>query len=497
MDKAIALQNLSQAMPRIVSYMLVAVAARHRETVHRLDNSPSYSGVVRSPYNQRAARFEYPLHFGEQRLVVGYMLDHLRVNHAVESLIAKRQVEGRRAQERYPKTAEEAHLAHTNIHADRIVEALNNQARTASDIQNSACATRPQSGYAMAAALPITLNRNEAVKRAVVIVGRFHRVSQHPQPERRPSQIQPEAYQPGMRTAGFARKVRKRHLEDAETLRVCLDQDFFEHLEVAPLEVETGERLAPVEPKATRHISDRHRESPAHRDVQHAAQELSHERGIGDAAPCVARSDYDVRLLARTPKFRDEVRLMRLIGIERQHIVTARLAETGLERSRITTPALGDDARPVLARHALCVVGRATVHHDNLESQPLAVHQRAHPRDEHAQILALVDDRQNNREVHRRFRTFMWKLRQREQGSLGLRALPGAPPILPRSGAAPPRHPPTSGLVPASPPSRASALVPASPPSRASRLVPASPPSRASRQVPASPLPRADARAAA
>src|SRR5260370_12245762 len=116
MDKAIALQNLSQAIPRIVSYMLVAVTARHQETVHRLDNSPSYSGVVRSPYNQRAARFEYPLHFGEQRLVVGDMLDHLRVNHAVEALITKRQGEGRRAQDRYPKTPQEAHPPPPNIH---------------------------------------------------------------------------------------------------------------------------------------------------------------------------------------------------------------------------------------------------------------------------------------------------------------------------------------------------------------------------------------------
>src|SRR5260370_4814866 len=106
MDKAIALQNLSQAMPRIVSYMLVAVAARHQETVHRLDNSPSYSGVVRSPYNQRAARFEYPLHFGEQRLVVGDMLDHLRVNHAVEALDAKPQGQGRRAQPPEPAAAQ-------------------------------------------------------------------------------------------------------------------------------------------------------------------------------------------------------------------------------------------------------------------------------------------------------------------------------------------------------------------------------------------------------
>src|SRR5258708_19383935 len=124
------------------------------------------------------------------------MLDHLRVNHAVEALVAKRQGEGRRAQERYPEAAEEAHLAHTNIHADRIVEALDNQARTASDIQNSACATRPQSGYAMAAALPITLNRNEAVKRAVVIVGRFHRLSQPPQPKRRPNLLQPQPHPP-------------------------------------------------------------------------------------------------------------------------------------------------------------------------------------------------------------------------------------------------------------------------------------------------------------
>src|SRR5260370_20783519 len=108
------------------------------------------------------------------------MLDRLRVNHAVEARVAKRQGEGRRAQERYREAAEEAHLAHTNIHADRIVEALNNQARTASDIQNSACATRPQSGYPMAAALPITLDRNEAVKPPAVTAGPFPPAPQRP-----------------------------------------------------------------------------------------------------------------------------------------------------------------------------------------------------------------------------------------------------------------------------------------------------------------------------
>src|SRR2546428_2899997 len=107
----------------------------------------------------------------------------------------------------------------------------------------------------MAATLPVALYRDRAVKRAVVIIGRLHRIAQSPQPECRARQIPSEAYQPRMRTPAFAGKIGERDLECSVAARIRLDQHLLDHFEVAAFEREVGERFAPVEPEAARNVA--------------------------------------------------------------------------------------------------------------------------------------------------------------------------------------------------------------------------------------------------
>src|SRR5579863_7576991 len=108
------------------------------------------------------------------------MLDYLRTDYAVERAVPEGQRERRPAQQRNAVAAEEAQFAEVHVHPDGIVEALDDDAGTAADIQNAICPARPRGGNPMTHALPIALNRDDAVKRAVVIVGRRDGITQRP-----------------------------------------------------------------------------------------------------------------------------------------------------------------------------------------------------------------------------------------------------------------------------------------------------------------------------
>src|SRR5271163_518420 len=100
----------------------------------------------------------------------------------------------------------------------------------------------------MAAALPVTLRRNQAVEGAFIVVSGRQRVAYFPQRQRRAKYLPSEAEQLCMRPARAAREICERNLDDAESAGVGFDQDFFLHLEVRGRELEVRQRLAPVEP---------------------------------------------------------------------------------------------------------------------------------------------------------------------------------------------------------------------------------------------------------
>ena len=175
-----------------------------------------------------------------------------------------------------------------------------------------------------------------------------------------------------MRPAGLPRKIGERNFVDAKALRERLDQYFFLHLKIHRLDIQIGQRLASIKAKPARHIPHRHREHSAQAEIEHAAQPIAPERGVGDAAGNVAGSDNDVGLIARAPHLRDEGRIVRHVSVERQHVVAASLGKAGLHRAGITAAALRQDARTEFGSCLACTVAGISVDHDDLEVETLA-----------------------------------------------------------------------------------------------------------------------------
>src|SRR5260370_42654968 len=120
----------------------------------------------------------------------------------------------------------------------------------------------------MAAALPVTLHGDQAVEGALVIVCRCERVPNFPEADRRPHYFPSETQQLRMRASRAARKICERDLNDAESIRVCLDQDFLEHFEIGALEIEILEHVAAAKAISTGEIAHRDREHPTQPAVQ-------------------------------------------------------------------------------------------------------------------------------------------------------------------------------------------------------------------------------------
>src|SRR5712672_3480914 len=74
--------------------------------------------------------------------------------------------------------------------------------------------------------MPESLHWNHAVKGALVVIRGCVRVSNLPEIDRRARYAPSEAQQLRMRVSGAAGKICERDFDDAESLRVCLDQDF-------------------------------------------------------------------------------------------------------------------------------------------------------------------------------------------------------------------------------------------------------------------------------
>ena len=156
-------ENLAEFFARVVRDVFIGIAAGQQESVGRLNNAPFHCRIVGCANYQHPARPQHPPHFREQDLIVGNMFNDLRADHAIEAGILERQRECRPAHQRYSVAAQKPQLAEIEFHAHGIVEALNDQARAAAGIEDSAGAARPRNRDVMAASLPVALDGNDAV----------------------------------------------------------------------------------------------------------------------------------------------------------------------------------------------------------------------------------------------------------------------------------------------------------------------------------------------
>src|ERR1700722_2231173 len=126
------------------------------------------------------------------------MFDHLGADYTVATGIAKWQRKRRSAHDRQAAAIEKPRLGHTQFHADRIVETLDNHAGAATQVEDARGAPRPKSDNSMTPSLPITLERNQAVEGALIIVSGGKGVTQRPKGDRCLRKINSEANQPRM-----------------------------------------------------------------------------------------------------------------------------------------------------------------------------------------------------------------------------------------------------------------------------------------------------------
>src|SRR5260370_3382882 len=162
----------------------------------------------------------------------------------------------------------------------------------------------------MAAALPVALHRNQAVEGALVVVCRCERVSNLPEVDRGAHYLPSETQQLRVRASGSARKICERDLDDAESMRVRLDQDFLEHFEVGAIKIEILERVAAVKAISTGEIAHRHREHPAQHAVHKPAGRAPDKGGVGDAAPHIPRRNHAVPAPPRSPPIYPKTRTL-------------------------------------------------------------------------------------------------------------------------------------------------------------------------------------------
>ncbi len=110
-----------------------------------------------------------------------------------------------------------------------------------------------------------------------------------------------------MRASRAAGKICERNLDDGESLRVGLDQDFLEHFEVGAVKIEIREDVASIEAVSAGEIAHRHRESPPEHAVQQPTARAADKCVVSDAAARVARGDHDIGALVRPPHLGDEI----------------------------------------------------------------------------------------------------------------------------------------------------------------------------------------------
>src|SRR5271168_4404446 len=291
--------------------MLLEIAAGDHVSVDWLDDAPGSRRIVRGTDNQRAVGLQHPAHLAKHRVIEGDVLDNLGADQAIEAVVFKRQREGGTLRDRDRVAAQEAQLGEQQIHPHRVVEALHDDAGTASGIEGALMPARPEEHDAVAAALPVALQRNDAVEGAIVIIRGIEGVADLPQLDGGGEQIDAEAQHPGMRTPAATRKIYERHFRDTEPFRIRLDQDFFLDLEILRIQLEVLLRhLAPIETKAAGDVADRNRGPAPPREVQDGAEFAAEKPTVPAPAARVSRRDDNAGAGPRPPHLGEKLRVM-------------------------------------------------------------------------------------------------------------------------------------------------------------------------------------------
>ena len=119
---------------------------------------------------QPTALCEHPPCFVDRAVQVVDILQRHECDDAVEARVGERQRRDRRTHERHLVSPHIPELVLLHVEADCVVEALQDDARSAADVEDAATAAGEIRNDAVAAALPISLQRDLAVESALIVV---------------------------------------------------------------------------------------------------------------------------------------------------------------------------------------------------------------------------------------------------------------------------------------------------------------------------------------
>src|SRR5205823_5066527 len=102
----------------------------------------------------------------------------------------------------------------------------------------------------------------------LVVIRRLDGVAQRPKAAERLQERQSEAENPRMRRSSITRVVGEGNLQNPPSRRVTSDENLFEHVEVAPAEIEVGKDARPVQSETAREVADGKAEADGEEAVQ-------------------------------------------------------------------------------------------------------------------------------------------------------------------------------------------------------------------------------------
>ena len=174
-------------------------------------------------------------------------------------------------------------------------------ARAAADVEHAALALDQLGDVLEALALPVALQPDGAVVRAIVVVGGEDRVAQLPQRPEAAQVVGADAERARIRGAGMRRLVVDRHLDDAPAVGVGADEQLLQDV-VAARVVVRGQRVAAHQARRARQIGDAEAQPAAEDAIERAAQAAAERRHAHGRAGHEARADEDLALVARRPQ---------------------------------------------------------------------------------------------------------------------------------------------------------------------------------------------------
>src|SRR5882762_1145883 len=169
-----------QRRARIVRDVLVGVGARQEFAVDPLERAPEASTVVLRPDDEDPARLQDAPGLAEMRGGVRDVLDYFRRNECGDAPAAQWQPIAARADQPPMARPEPSQLVLEDVDPHGAVEVEEDATRPAAHVDDAVAAVEIAQDDAVARSLPVPLEPDRAVEGAIVVVGRFDRVTEPP-----------------------------------------------------------------------------------------------------------------------------------------------------------------------------------------------------------------------------------------------------------------------------------------------------------------------------